>query len=255
MRPADCCGPRSFRDRNARDDPGRHTLLRGELPGSIEIRPADHQNRPVKWSPRKDNGHWPTGIPKPCIPTKAEAVPPGSLWLHEIKHDGYRLIVRRTGPEVRIITRGGYDWTSRYPAIVAAALRLPAQHFILDGEGVVEGDDGLPDFALLHSRRHDRCCHLVAFDLMQLGPRDLITLPLEMRKSLLSELLDGSTGGIVYADHIDGDGAEIFAQACRLGCEGIVSKRRDKAYASGPCKHWVKIKNPAAPAALRFQEQ
>lgn len=206
----------------------------------------------MRWRTRKQNGRWPAGIPKPCIPTKADTVPTGPLWLHEIKHDGYRLMVRRSGEVVQVITRGGYDWTSRYPAIVGAALRLPAQHFVLDGEGVVEGEGGLPDFALLHSRQHDRRCHLVAFDLIQLGSRNLIALPLVQRKSLLAELLEGVTGGIVYAEHLEGDGAEIFAQACRLGCEGIVSKRRDKAYASGPCKHWVKVKNPDAPWKARL---
>jgi len=208
----------------------------------------------MRWRTRKENGPWPAGIPKPCIPTKADTVPTGPLWLHELKHDGYRLMVRRSGEVVQVITRGGYDWTSRYPAIVAAALRLPAKHFVLDGEGVVEGEGGLPDFALLHSRQHDRRCHLVAFDLMQLGSRNLVALPLVQRKSLLAELLEGSAGGIVYAEHLDGDGAEIFAQACRLGCEGIVSKRRDRPYTSGTCKHWVKVKNPDAPAVLRFQE-
>jgi bifunctional non-homologous end joining protein LigD len=207
----------------------------------------------VKWSPRKQNGRWPEGIPRPCIPTRSDTVPTGAGWLHEIKHDGYRLMVHRDGASVRVITRGGYDWSDRYPAIVSAARRLPSKRFLIDGEGVVEGSDGVANFALLHSRQHDARCYLIGFDLLELGKRDLRPLPLEMRKSLLAELLHGSTAGIVYADHIDGDGAEVFAAASRLGFEGIVSKRRDRAYTSGPCKHWVKIKNPDAPWRMRLE--
>lgn len=208
----------------------------------------------MKWSPRKLNGRWPDGIPKPSIPTRQPVPPVGPLWLHEVKHDGYRLIVSRDGDAVRIITRGGYDWSERYPAIVAAARRLPSKRFVIDGEGVVEGEGGIADFALLHSRQHDKRCYLIGFDLLQLGSRDLRALPLSMRKDLLAKLLEGSAGGIVYSEHLEGDGADVFAAACGMGLEGIVSKRRDRPYTSGPCKHWIKVKNPTAPAVLRFQQ-
>lgn len=207
----------------------------------------------MRWTKRKENGRWPAGVPKPSIPTIGKQVPAGPAWLHEIKHDGYRLMVRRSGQAVEVITRGGYDWTARYPAIVQAALRLPAKQFVLDGEGVVEGEGGVADFKLLHSRKHDKACHLVAFDLMTLGKRDLRPMPLDMRKSLLAELLGDSAGGIVYAEHMEGpDGQAMFEAACKMGLEGIVSKRRDKAYASGPCKHWIKVKNPNAPWKARL---
>ena len=88
----------------------------------------------------------------------------GEDWLHEIKHDGYRLLVRKDGDAVSVITRGGYDWTERYPPIVEGALRLRGS-FVIDGEGVVCGEDGVADFELLHSRKHDRSCFLYAFDL------------------------------------------------------------------------------------------
>ena len=119
---------------------------------------------------------------------------------------------------------------------------------------MVEGQTGVADFELLHSRQHDARCYLIGFDLLQLGSKDLRPLPLSMRKDLLARLLDGSCSGIVYSEHLEADGADVFAAACRMGFEGIVSKRRDKAYTSGPCKHWVKVKNPKAPAVLRFQE-
>lgn len=113
-------------------------------------------------------------------------------------------------------------WTARYPAIVQAALRLPATHFVMDGEGVVEGEGGIGDFKLLHFRKHDRRCQLIAFDLLLLGALDLKAMPLVMRKDLLAELLEGSTGGVVYADHMEGgDGAAMYEFACRMGLEGM----------------------------------
>jgi ATP-dependent DNA ligase len=163
-------------------------------------------------------------------------------------------MVHRDGKVVRIITRGGYDWTERYPAIASAALRLPSRRFLIDGEGVVEGKGGIADFALLHSRQHDARCYLIAFDLLEFGSKDLRALPLTMRKEILAKLLDGSTAGIVYSEHLEGDGVEVFAAASRMGFEGIVSKRRDRGYVSGPCKHWVKVKNPDAPWRKRLEE-
>ena len=143
-------------------------------------------------------------------------------------------------------TRGGYDRTDRYPLIVAGALRLKGS-FVIDGEGVVCGEDGVADFELLHSRKHDRSCFLDAFDIMERSGDDLRSLPLEERKARLRSLLVRSKMGIVYSDHVAGDdGAKIFAAACELGLEGIVSKRRDRSYVSGPCKHWIKLKNPNA---------
>jgi bifunctional non-homologous end joining protein LigD len=80
-------------------------------------------------------------------------------------------------------------------------------------------------------------------------------MPLEMRKDLLAQLLEGSTGGVVYAEHMEGgDGAAMFEFACRMGLEGIVSKRRDKPYTSGDCNHWIKVKNPDAPWKARLAE-
>jgi bifunctional non-homologous end joining protein LigD len=93
----------------------------------------------------------PNGFIEPCIPTRAAKPPAEAGWIHEIKHDGYRLIVRRDGDEVRLFTLRGYDWTDRYPAIAAGKLR--AKSFTLDGEAVVAGADGIAVFDALH-RRH-----------------------------------------------------------------------------------------------------
>jgi hypothetical protein len=103
-----------------------------------------------------------------CLPTAAKAAPAGPNWFHEIKYDGYRLCVQRRGDDVRLITRNGHDWTSRYPWIVESARKNRETHFILDGEAVVLGVDGVADFNALHSRKHDHEVQLYAFDVLAL---------------------------------------------------------------------------------------
>jgi bifunctional non-homologous end joining protein LigD len=92
---------------------------------------------------------------QPCIPTRAAKVPAGPDWIHEIKHDGYRLIVQKDQRRARLFTRNGHDWTERYPLIVEAALRNRSASFVIDGEAVLLGVDGVSDFDGLHSRKHD----------------------------------------------------------------------------------------------------
>ena len=168
-------------------------------------------------------------IIEPCLPTDATRVPVGAQWLHEIKHDGYRLLVRRVGDKVRIYTRRGADWTQRFPAIVQTALRLRAQSIYLDGEGVVCRDDGVAVFDKLHNRANDEAVFLYAFDLLEIDGEDLRGMPLEQRKLRLRNLLARRKSG-------------------------IVSKRRDMAYRSGRAKSWLKIKNPKSPAMLRVED-
>jgi bifunctional non-homologous end joining protein LigD len=117
------------------------------------------------------------GFISPCIPTRAHMPPAGPDWVHEIKHDGYRLQVRRDGATVRLFTRRGYDWTERYPAIAAAALEVRAQSFTLDGEAVVCGADGIAIFDALHRRGTVREALLQAFDLLELDGTDLRPMP------------------------------------------------------------------------------
>ena len=114
---------------------------------------------------------------------------------------------------------------------------------------------GVADFELLHSREHDRLAFLYAFDLLELDGVDLRPFPLERRKDQLRILLLGYTGGIQFSEHLEGDGATVFAHACRLGCEGIVSKDRSRPYKSGPSKTWIKVKNPDAPGMRRFEDR
>jgi bifunctional non-homologous end joining protein LigD len=195
----------------------------------------------------------PLGFIEPCLPT-AEAKPPsGAGWVHEIKYDGYRLLVRRDGDRVRLFTRHGYDWTKKYPRIVEAARKLRAHSFLIDGEVVWCGADGVSDFDKLHSQAHNDGAFLYGFDLLQLDDEDWRERPLEKRKKQLQRLLIESHG-IRFSEHIEGNGAIVFAHACKLGLEGIVSKRRDLPYRSGRSRYWVKVRNPASAAMQRYQE-
>src|SRR5882757_8459219 len=135
----------------------------------------------------------PSGFIEPCLPSKAARPPSGPLWVHEIKHDGYRLMVRRDGARVRCFTRNGHDWADRFPAIVEAANRIKASSFLIDGEAVIISDDGTPDFHALRSKRRGHEAVLFAFDLIEHDGDDLTDLPLIERKRRLAKLLDRPT--------------------------------------------------------------
>jgi bifunctional non-homologous end joining protein LigD len=192
---------------------------------------------------------------EPCIPTRGTSVPAGPDWLHEIKHDGYRLIVQRDGARVRLLTRNGHDWTARYPLIVEAALRNRQTSFVIDGEAVLLGVDGISDFNGLHSRRHDDEVQLYAFDILALNGEDLRKLPLRLRKTNLTRLLARRPEGIFVSDFELGEiGPDLFRAACNMGLEGLVSKRRDRPYRGGRSPDWVKVKNRKHPAMVRGEE-
>jgi bifunctional non-homologous end joining protein LigD len=192
---------------------------------------------------------------EPCRPSKAIKPPSGPLWIHEIKHDGFRLMVRRQGARVRCFTRGGYDWADRFPAIVQAVSRFKAQPFLIDGEVVVCRDDGLSDFNALHSRRRDHDVVLFVFDLIEHQGGDLRNAPLLDRKRQLAKLLGKATHAIRFNEHLAHDGSNVFEHACRMGLEGIVSKRIDAPYRTGPSKTWLKSKNPLSEAVRREREE
>jgi ATP-dependent DNA ligase len=190
-----------------------------------------------------------------CLPTKSASVPVGPDWLHEIKYDGYRLRVERDGDRVRLITRGGYNWTKRYPWIVEAARKVRQKRFVLDGEAVILGVDGISDFDALHLGKHDEEVQLCAFDILVEGGDDVRKLPLSMRKANLERLLARRPEGIfINPFEPGGIGPDLFAAACRMGLEGLVSKRRDRPYQAGRSRHWVKVKNRNHPAMQRASE-
>ena len=191
----------------------------------------------------------------PCLPRRAITPPTGDGWVHEIKHDGFRIVARREGNRVRLFTRNGYDFKARFPKIAAAVADLPVRSCVVDGEAIVVNREGLSVFDLLRYRHHDHAAVLCAFDLIELDGFDLRQQPLERRKDTLAYLLRGGGDGIALNSHFVGDGVAIFKHACVLGCEGIVSKLLGSPYRSGRVNHWLKVKNPSAPAARREGEE
>jgi bifunctional non-homologous end joining protein LigD len=195
---------------------------------------------------------------EPCLPSPADHPPSGPDWIHEIKLDGFRMMVRRDPAGVRLLTRNGYDWTGRFPLIAATAETLRARSFLIDGEAVACDGDGLPVFDHLRYRRQDGRVFLFAFDLLELNGRDMRPEPLEVRKSALAGVLRRmkAWAGIQLNEHCDDLPVDVvFRHACKLGFEGIVSKRIGSPYRSGRSRDWLKLKNPNAPAVKREAEE
>jgi ATP-dependent DNA ligase len=198
---------------------------------------------------------FPAGFSAPCLPTKTDKLPSGDLWLHEIKHDGFRVIARKDGNRVRLYSRPGNDMTRRFPQIVEALGRLRSRSCIIDGEAVACDDNGLASFERIRYRQHDGDVFLYAFDLIELNGDDLRRDPLEVRKATLRSMLAKAGLGLRFNEHLEGDGPTVFAHACKMGLEGIVSKRKDSAYRSGRSPDWLKMKNPSAAAVNREAEK
>ena len=119
----------------------------------------------------------------------------------------------------------------------------------------IAADNGVPSFDRIRYRRQDSSAFLYAFDLIELNGADLRRAPLEVRKATLANVLAGASQGIWFNDHIEGDGPIVLKHACKLGLEGIVSKRLDAPYRSGPSKTWLKSKNPLSEAMRREREE
>ncbi len=183
----------------------------------------------------------------PCLATPADKAPQSDNWIHEIKFDGYRLQARLDNGKVKLLTRRGLDWTAKFPAIAEAVATLPATAALLDGELVVEGDDGVSSFSLLQQDlkdgRHDRMV-LYAFDLLHLDGNDLKPQPLHARKQALARLLSKARkhGPLRLSESLTEPGPTLLKHACRMGLEGIVSKLADAAYHSGRGRDWIKTK-------------
>jgi bifunctional non-homologous end joining protein LigD len=197
----------------------------------------------------------PAGFIAPCLPTKATALPSGALWVHEIKHDGFRVIARKDGPRVRLYSRPGNDLTHRFPLIVEALTRLRSRACIIDGEAVSCDENGIASFNRIRYRNHDDSIFLYAFDLIELNGDDLRRDPLTVRKATLASVVAKAGAGIRFNEHIEGDGETVFSHACKMGLEGIVSKRKDSLYRSGRSPDWLKMKNPNAAAVKREAEE
>lgn len=186
----------------------------------------------------------PAFIP-PQLAEETSATPDGPDWLHEIKLDGYRIQARKSGSRVQLLTRKGLDWTHRMRAVADAMAALPADKFTVDGEVVVLDDNGISSFANLQASFNEGerfPLTYFVFDLLHLDGHNTRTLSVRERKELLAKIIPATDDGTVrLSDHIDGKGPEIFHQACKLGTEGIISKR-DVPYRSGRSSDWLKSK-------------
>jgi bifunctional non-homologous end joining protein LigD len=182
----------------------------------------------------------------PLMPTLVAKPPEGDGWIHEVKFDGYRSQIIIDHVDVRIFTRRGLDWTSRYRDIALAAKLLNAESAIIDGEIIVTNGAGLPDFAALRKaitrRQHD--LYFVAFDLLHLNGNDLRDMPLEDRRDILHGLIEPDSH-IQFSQALPGDADAIYHLVEEAGLEGMVSKRRDSRYRSGSSTNWLKAKSYA----------
>ncbi|TWB64613.1 non-homologous end-joining DNA ligase [Bradyrhizobium sacchari] len=180
------------------------------------------------------------GFVEPALASSIAKVPSGARWIHEIKFDGYRVQVHLVNEAVKIFTRRGHDWTNRFKKVADDAWHIKAGSAIVDGEVVVPAADGTTDFSVLQNELKGRSTSivLVAFDLLYLNGRDLRKLPLFQRKTELKKIIDGTE--IQFSESFEIEGREMFEHACKIGLEGVVSKVRDSAYASGRSNNWVK---------------
>jgi bifunctional non-homologous end joining protein LigD len=184
------------------------------------------------------------GFLRPCAPQNIGRPPSGPRWLHEVKHDGYRIIAQRRGGSVRLWTRSANDLGGRLSRIAEAVKALPCRDCTIDGEAVVQRDDGHYDFFALKSHAGAAKAVLMGFDLIEVDGDDLRKEPLEVRRSKL-EWLVRSSGSIQFSTSFDLDGQKVFEHACELAFEGIVSKRKGSIYRSGSSPDWAKTLNPA----------
>jgi len=184
----------------------------------------------------------------PQLATPVKRPPAGDAWLHEMKFDGYRILARLDAGRVTLVSRNGREWTDQFPSVVDSLRGLPARAALLDGEVAVVTPDGRTSFQALQNYMnggHRDALVYMLFDLLHLDGQDLTGARLEDRKAALARLLGPrgeEPGGLRYSDHVVGSGAEFFAEACRLGLEGVVSKRRDAPYRSTRGADWVKAK-------------
>jgi bifunctional non-homologous end joining protein LigD len=186
---------------------------------------------------------------EPQLTALVDTPPSGDEWLHEIKYDGYRIGCVIDDGRIRLITRNGQNYTAALPEVVAAVKTLGLRDALLDGEVVVLKPDGKASFTALQkalSGTGPRATLIyIVFDLLRLDGKSLAMLPLEERKARLQELLARSTSTrLRFAEHVVGNGPTFFAEAERMGLEGIVSKRRNAPYSAGRRGGWLKIKCP-----------
>ena len=228
------------------DEIAKGVTASGKAPSKARKAAAKKASEASPKAPRRPPAAMPKEV-KPCLATLVDQVPKGADWLHEIKWDGYRLMAHVEGGKVVLKTRNGLNWTKRFPAIAEAVADLPVQSAIVDGEAVIEDGNGVSDFSLLQQALSKTTegiasdAAFYAFDLLFLDGEDLRSLPLAERKERLAGILSPK-GTLRLSEHLEADGPAMVRNACRMGLEGVVSKRRNRPYRSGRNDDWVKTK-------------
>ena len=209
---------------------------------SRPIQPRDPRQPTLPFDPMPDRI-------EPCLALLSSKVPTGPEWSYEVKWDGYRLAIHVEPNAIRILTRGGHDWTHRFPEIIAAVKALGPATMILDGEAVVLDAQGRSDFSALQQalggrggKRSAGEAIFYAFDLLYFDGHDLTAMGQHERREMLDNVIGGETGAIRMSESIDADGEALLANACSLGLEGIIAKHDDRPYRSGRMGDWLKIK-------------
>jgi bifunctional non-homologous end joining protein LigD len=182
---------------------------------------------------------------KPQLTRLVDEAPTGPDWLHEIKYDGYRMHARLADGKAQLLTRTGLDWSKQYAFTIEALRLLPTKAAYLDGELCALRPDGVSSFSRLQAAMDERrTADLVffAFDVLFLDGADIAKLPLVERKERLQSLLGREVRGLRFADHVVGNGPRFREHACKLGIEGVVSKRTDLPYLPGNRALWLKSK-------------
>jgi bifunctional non-homologous end joining protein LigD len=225
--------------------PPKSIGLRSEPDLPLKSRPPAKRDRN---QPRLSFDSMPDRI-EPCLALLAPKPPKGDDWAFEIKWDGYRLAIHVEPTRIRILTRGGHDWTTRFSGIENAARDLGAQTMILDGEAVVLDDQGRSDFGALQTalggrggRRNAEAAIFYAFDLLYYDGHDLTLMDQAERRAILENLITDRNGPIRLSEEIEADGEMLLESACEHGLEGIIAKNRLRPYRSGRTGDWLKVK-------------
>jgi bifunctional non-homologous end joining protein LigD len=193
---------------------------------------------------KKKSSKAPPAFEEPQLATLVDEVPAGDSWIHEYKYDGYRLLLAVGDGVATAWTRNGKDWSDKFKALVKAAAKLPAG-CLIDGEAVALDAEGRPSFQLLQSTLKDQKganLAFYAFDLLIDRGEDIRKLPNIQRKERLAALLKRVPAPILYGDHVIGRGEELFREVCRMGGEGIISKKAGTPYRGTRTRDWLKIK-------------
>ena len=178
---------------------------------------------------------------EPCLPTLQKEPPKRDGWLHEVKFDGWRVQLHLDGREARIFSKSGHDFTDRFPVIAAALVLMPLRAVVLDAELTACDADGMPDFRALLAGETSNLC-VWCFDLLSINGEDLRPLPYRERKARLESLIRRSGDDRICYSEYFADPTLLLKACSRMKLEGIVSKRADAPYRSGPSKDWVKVK-------------